>query len=633
MQSQLTELQSQTTQYAKYTAHQQQAQFILNQLHLHNIDELRPLLAPSSEPLISGSISDITMQINTLTSADSESISTTAAVVSLASLNSEITTAKSEYSAQQQRIAKLRSELNTLQRQLKPLHTTGGGVDAVDAVDAAGGAQSPTIVVRQQMELHWDKLVNMRQMLTDCTNVLTQQSTLISKRTTAEQELIVQRNTAASITTQLPFATLITSNAEAEQLSSSEIEKHATDSTLKFYSFLHSKTVDYIAACKYKPTKIYKTYNTAMRAQHISDYITASVMPLHEQHCQQVQLPQLHATIATLEQQIEQMDKHCMSSEQIEQLRTQQEQYRIDILALSSEYNIWKQDYNSCLSNSKVQQQIDEHLTTIAALESDTTQITHKLEELQTHIAKETALCDMRHRLDLLNAASAIVVELDKYNAANLEELEKQRQQLVSEIQKMTTELGKLRAQHGSLTHRIEQHRSNLKECTEMEKRKVQLEYLRNAVKQIPFMLFQKIAPLIEGRINEFLSNVAEFKISLDITETKIDMYLHRGGIMGDKLILINNASGYERFISSLAIRVALLEITNLPHVNFIAIDEGWSSFDSHNLSNISGIMNLLTHKFEFILTMSHIIAVKECCDIQLQINQNKEMYSSINYG
>ena len=72
------------------------------------------------------------------------------------------------------------------------------------------------------------------------------------------------------------------------------------------------------------------------------------------------------------------------------------------------------------------------------------------------------------------------------------------------------------------------------------------------------------------------LSIIANFVIKFEVSNAKIDIYLDwpdSGGIP----ILLNNSCGFERFISSLAIRLALLDISQLPKANFIAIDEGWN--------------------------------------------------------
>ena len=155
----------------------------------------------------------------------------------------------------------------------------------------------------------------------------------------------------------------------------------------------------------------------------------------------------------------------------------------------------------------------------------------------------------------------------------------------------------------------------------------------KSALKQLPYILLSKIQPLLEKKVNDLLIIITDFTIKIDMTDNKIDIYLDRT-IYKDKSrnILINNASGFERFISSLAIRIALLELSNLPKINFMAIDEGWSSFDTHNINNVSIILDYLTHKFDFILTISHLTQIKEHCDIQISLKKDNNGYSKIMY-
>ena len=48
-----------------------------------------------------------------------------------------------------------------------------------------------------------------------------------------------------------------------------------------------------------------------------------------------------------------------------------------------------------------------------------------------------------------------------------------------------------------------------------------------------------------------------------------------------DRVWSLELSSGMERFISSLAIRIGLMNVSNLPQSNFLAIDEGWGTMDS----------------------------------------------------
>jgi DNA repair exonuclease SbcCD ATPase subunit len=179
----------------------------------------------------------------------------------------------------------------------------------------------------------------------------------------------------------------------------------------------------------------------------------------------------------------------------------------------------------------------------------------------------------------------------------------------------------------------LEQIKRDLQEGREMERRMRISELYRSALKQLPYILLSKIQPILEKKVNDLLSITTDFTVLFDMSDSKIDIYLDRS-IYKDKSrnIIINNASGFERFMASLAIRMALLELSNLPKINFMAIDEGWSSFDTHNINNVSVILDYLTSKFDFVLTISHLIQIKEHCDIQLSLKKDDYGFSKIVY-
>ena len=186
---------------------------------------------------------------------------------------------------------------------------------------------------------------------------------------------------------------------------------------------------------------------------------------------------------------------------------------------------------------------------------------------------------------------------------------------------------------HTEIISKLEQMKRDTIEGRDLESKLSLLEIYRTALKELPYILLGKIQPLLEKKVNDLLAITTDFSVRFDMSDSKIDIYLDRA-IYKDKsrAILINNASGFERFIASLAIRLALLELSNLPKINFIAIDEGWSSFDTHNINNVSIILDYLTSKFDFVLTISHLIQIKEHCDIQLSLRRDEHGFSKIVY-
>ena len=68
-------------------------------------------------------------------------------------------------------------------------------------------------------------------------------------------------------------------------------------------------------------------------------------------------------------------------------------------------------------------------------------------------------------------------------------------------------------------------------------------------------------------------------------------------------------SSGMERFISSLAIRVGLINVSNLPASDFLAIDEGWGTMDSENLNSVYNLFQFLKSQFKFtMITKTEVI-------------------------
>lgn len=177
----------------------------------------------------------------------------------------------------------------------------------------------------------------------------------------------------------------------------------------------------------------------------------------------------------------------------------------------------------------------------------------------------------------------------------------------------------------------LDQIKNDIKEGKEIEHRMQINDYYRIALKQLPYILLSKIQPILEKKVNDLLSITTDFTVKFDMSDSKIDIYLDRS-FYKDKLrnIIINNASGFERFMASLAIRLALLDLSNLPKINFIAIDEGWSSFDTDNINNVSIILDYLTTKFDFVLTISHLVQIKQHCDMQISLIKDDTGYSKI---
>jgi DNA repair exonuclease SbcCD ATPase subunit len=143
----------------------------------------------------------------------------------------------------------------------------------------------------------------------------------------------------------------------------------------------------------------------------------------------------------------------------------------------------------------------------------------------------------------------------------------------------------------------------------------------------VPHMLLKKIMPVIEDEVNSILNQIVEFYVSLEADDKNINCYLHYND---DTSWPVELASGMERFMISIAMRAALINVSSLPRPNFIAIDEGFGVLDSEKISSVNQLFDYLKTQFDFILCISHLDAMKDLADNLINIHKSSSGFSEI---
>ena len=170
----------------------------------------------------------------------------------------------------------------------------------------------------------------------------------------------------------------------------------------------------------------------------------------------------------------------------------------------------------------------------------------------------------------------------------------------------------------------------NIKKVEELEGKYHDYQYYLDAVKRdgVPYELITKALPTIEGEVNNILAQLVDFQMLFEMDGKNINNYIVYDD---DNTWPLELSSGMERFISSLAIRVGLINVSNLPRSNFLAIDEGWGTMDSDNLNSVYSLFQYLKSQFQFTLIVSHIDSMRDAVDTLLEIKKEKS-FSSVNF-
>ena len=171
---------------------------------------------------------------------------------------------------------------------------------------------------------------------------------------------------------------------------------------------------------------------------------------------------------------------------------------------------------------------------------------------------------------------------------------------------------------------------SNIKKVEKLEGKYAAYQYYMDAIKRdgIPYELISKALPTIEGAVNDILAQIVDFSMILEMDGKNVNCYIVYDD---DNVWPLELSSGMERFISSLAMRVGLINVSNLPAANFLAIDEGWGTMDSDNLNSVYNLFQYLKTQFQFTMIVSHIDSMRDAVDTLLEIKKENN-FSNVSF-
>jgi DNA repair exonuclease SbcCD ATPase subunit len=136
----------------------------------------------------------------------------------------------------------------------------------------------------------------------------------------------------------------------------------------------------------------------------------------------------------------------------------------------------------------------------------------------------------------------------------------------------------------------------------------------------IPHKLITNTLPEIEEEVNNILSQLVDFNVVMQCDDKNVNAYIAYGE---ENYWPLELTSGMEKFIASLAIRVALINVSALPRPNFIAIDEGFGALDKQNLNSMVMLFDYLKTQFKFSMIISHIESMRDVVDSIVDITKS----------
>ena len=320
--------------------------------------------------------------------------------------------------------------------------------------------------------------------------------------------------------------------------------------------------------------------------------------------------------------------EYCVKNgkEQIHEM----DEIKTQMYHLDDEYQNWETQY-------KIKSYALEKLGNAEERKEDFEDFTRKFNKIQNKAIQLSARIDKNEsELKLINSELVnIDNKIDKYY--KLEEKIENNNKLNEQISDLTAKISQLQMEAIGVDKKLkkvlsslsvarsqkQQIEDDIQKLVDIEQKILDYDLYLMALSKdgVPYELITRAIPSIEREINYVLENMnAGFHIELEMKDKMIDAFI----CYGDDKWNLELSSGMERFVSSLAIRIGLINVSTLPRPNFIIVDEGFGALDSDNIANMQGAFQYLRTQFDFVMIITHLDTIKDYMDSLIPIEVKK---------
>tara|TARA_R110002110_G_scaffold111258_12_gene277134 strand:+ start:6800 stop:9892 length:3093 start_codon:yes stop_codon:yes gene_type:complete len=173
----------------------------------------------------------------------------------------------------------------------------------------------------------------------------------------------------------------------------------------------------------------------------------------------------------------------------------------------------------------------------------------------------------------------------------------------------------------GSLEQRIENLKEQQGELEDLRKEYSAYDlYLKCTHSNgIAYDIIKKKLPIINEEIAKFLVNIVDFGVFFEDDGKRLNIHIQHPHQDPRPLEM---GSGAEKTIAAMAIRLAILSVSNLPKGDIFILDEPGTALDEENMEGFTRMLNMIKSHFKTVLLISHLETLKDCVDMQISIEQ-----------
>ena len=278
----------------------------------------------------------------------------------------------------------------------------------------------------------------------------------------------------------------------------------------------------------------------------------------------------------------------------------------------------------SIMDINDINEQISKYnkiVSKVSSIEAEIIQLKHKIEKNELKIISLDSEIQEEKRKETLYEENKEVIE-------NLETLHREKKGLESSIKKKkilydecNQKVQNLLVEEGATKQNLKILLEDKKELEELESQWVAYDLFMQCMHPngIPYNIIKQKLPLLNEEISKILANIVDFEIFFENNDKKLDINIKHPFYDARPLSM---GSGAEKTIAAMAIRLALISVTNLPKSELFILDEPATALDQDHMEGFVRLLDMIKNQFKTVILISHLDSLKDIVDMTIDISK-----------
>lgn len=283
------------------------------------------------------------------------------------------------------------------------------------------------------------------------------------------------------------------------------------------------------------------------------------------------------------------------------------------------------------LSIENVKERLQQYDTSVKKIQK----LQNRVEKLESNVKVLTAENEL-----LENQVSELVKKRDHYYEnqeafENIDSLKRdlramniKTNELSGLLKRCEKKIMSLNSEEGATRQQVKEAESKLNEIKSFERDYIAYDLFIQAMHPngVSYQVIKSMLSIINFEISKILNNIVDFEVFFDNIGSKLEIYIKHPRFDPRPLSM---GSGAEKTIASMAIRLALISITNLPKSELFILDEPATALDAEHMDGFIRLLQMIKSQFKTVLLISHLESLKDIVDMTIDITK-KDGYAHV---